>query len=294
MSFDVIKAFRAFCENLTMSRSELESISNRYHNITKIINKCYWNSLSEVAHSLYVGSYGRGTKINNSDIDLLVVLPSSVYHKYNNYIWNKQSSFLQDVKYSIKRTYSSTDIRADGQVISVNFYDNTHIEVLPVFENSDGNSFIYADTNNGGCWRVCDPRAEIQATSDLNKATKGNLKNLCKMARAWREEQKVNISGILIDILACRFLKNWKYKDSSFIYYDWMSRDFFEYLASVPEQSKFQAMGSGRYVASDYHFQYRAKLAYKKALSAIENQDIYPETANEYWRDIYGYRFPRL
>lgn len=86
MSFDVIKAFRTFCDNLAMSRYELESISNRYHNITKIINKCYWNSLSDVAHSLYVGSYGRGTKINNSDIDLLVVLPSSIYCKYNNYI----------------------------------------------------------------------------------------------------------------------------------------------------------------------------------------------------------------
>lgn len=294
MKFDIINAFRGFCNDLSMTKDSLESISKRYRNITKIINRCYWDSDSEVAHSLYVGSYGRGTKIDDSDIDLLVILPYAMYSKYDAYLYGKQSSFLQDVKNSIKKTYSTTDIRADGQIISVKFSDGTHIEVLPAFNNSDGNSFTYADTNNGGGWKVCNPRAEIKAISDMDAITRGNLKRLCKMTRVWRDYHSVNISGIIIDILAYRFLNTWKYKESSFIYYDWMARDFFEYMSNIPEQSKYQVMGSGRYVYSNYHFQYKAKLAYDKALAAIDMQDNYSVTANDYWREIYGARFPRV
>ena len=38
-------------------------ISQRYRRITKAVNLEFWNIESETAHSLYVGSYGRGTAI---------------------------------------------------------------------------------------------------------------------------------------------------------------------------------------------------------------------------------------
>ena len=38
-----------------------ELISKRYKRITKAVNSEFWSSNSETAHSLYVGSYGRGT-----------------------------------------------------------------------------------------------------------------------------------------------------------------------------------------------------------------------------------------
>lgn len=43
-------------------------ISSRYKRITKSINQTFWGSNSETAHSYYVGSYGRGTAINTSDL----------------------------------------------------------------------------------------------------------------------------------------------------------------------------------------------------------------------------------
>ena len=36
----------------------------RYKEITKAVNRTFWNSESETDHSRYVGSYGRGTAIN--------------------------------------------------------------------------------------------------------------------------------------------------------------------------------------------------------------------------------------
>lgn len=47
-------------------------ISNRYKTVTKAINREFWNSLSNTQNSIYVGSYGRRTAINTSDLDILV------------------------------------------------------------------------------------------------------------------------------------------------------------------------------------------------------------------------------
>ncbi|MEG1313161.1 MAG: nucleotidyltransferase, partial [Bacilli bacterium] len=46
------------------------TISSRYHKITQAINREFWNSSSETNNSLYVGSYGRNTAINTSDLDI--------------------------------------------------------------------------------------------------------------------------------------------------------------------------------------------------------------------------------
>ena len=82
MAFNVGTAFEKFCNSLRFSDSKLETISSRYHSITKRINLDYWNSSSDTAHSLYVGSYGRDTEIFTSDIDMLVQLPYETYAKF--------------------------------------------------------------------------------------------------------------------------------------------------------------------------------------------------------------------
>jgi len=61
MAFNVGTAFDKFCSNLKFTDAKLSTISTRYHSITKRINLDYWNSSSDTAHSLYVGSFGRDT-----------------------------------------------------------------------------------------------------------------------------------------------------------------------------------------------------------------------------------------
>lgn len=46
-----------------ISKDMRTTISYRYHKITKAINLEFWGSSSDTLHSLYVGSYGRGTAI---------------------------------------------------------------------------------------------------------------------------------------------------------------------------------------------------------------------------------------
>ncbi|SEQ44836.1 hypothetical protein SAMN05216362_11419 [Piscibacillus halophilus] len=75
------------------------------------------------------------------------------------------------------------------------------------------------------------------------------------------------MSGILIDTLVYIFLKNWEYKDKSFVYYDWLSRDFFKYLKEIDSNKLYWlAPGSNRYVWKSGNFQYKANQAYNTSL----------------------------
>ena len=62
--------------------------------------------------------------------------------------------------------------------------------------------------------------------SNSNDNCNNNLKNLCRMCRAWKEKNNVDIKGITIDVLAYNFLSNYEYKDKSYLYYDYINSFF--------------------------------------------------------------------
>lgn len=80
-----------------ISQEQRSRISLRYHTVTRAINCEFWDSVSDTAHSLYVGSYGRNTAVESSDIDILVELPNDQFDRFNNLSGNSQSRLLQAV-----------------------------------------------------------------------------------------------------------------------------------------------------------------------------------------------------
>lgn len=285
--------FSTFCSNLLMKDTTLSTISARYHQITKRINIDYYGSYSETNHSLYVGSFGRDTEIHSSDIDMLVQLPYETYKRFNSYSSNGQSALLQEVKGVLEKTYSVTNMKGDGQIISIPFSDGINFEVLPAFLNDDGRSFTFPNSNNGGSWKTTDPKAEIEAVKVMNTSCNRNLKRLSRMARAWRDKNAVPINGILIDVLAYNFISNWDNRDKSYLYYDWMSRDYFKYLSERDKtQTMWKVMGSSRYISRTGSFESKALSAYNLACEAIQKEKDYPSTAKSKWREIYGTKFP--
>lgn len=284
--------FSNFCSKLRMSDATVSNVRLRYHNITKRLNKDFRGIENDTMYSLYVGSYGRGTAIHVSDIDMLYILPWSYYTKYNSYISNGQSALLQAVRDSVKQTYPVTDISGDGQVVKVWFSDDVVFEIVPCFEYSDG-SFCYPDTHDGGSWKITNPRPEISAINGLNYLTNNNLKRLCRMIRAWKDNCNVPMGGLLIDTFAYRFLSAWENKDKSFMYYDWMTRDFFKFLSEQDDnQSYWKAVGSGQYIYPRGNFKAKAKNAYNNALAALRYEDQKNDLMSDYyWKEIYGTRF---
>ena len=286
--------FSTFCTNIVVKNTD--TISSRYKALTRRLNTDFWNTTSDTAYSLYVGSYGRNTARNGfSDLDMIFQLPPAVYGKYNAYSGNGQSALLQAVKTSIEKTYSKTSIRADGQVILVPFDDGITFEVVPVFLNND-NSYTYPDANNGGSWRNTNPRPEIEAIRNQNNICNGNLVPLCRMMRSWKRKWDVPIGGLLIDTLAYQFIGGWGYKDKSFFYYDYMCRDFFLFMSEQnKEQEYWKAPGSDQHVHGKGLIQAKAKKCYNLALTAIEHETATPKrewSAKQTWREIFGTSFP--
>lgn len=286
--------FSTFCANIQVQDGG--TISTRYKNITRRLNSDYWTTTSDTAHSLYVGSYGRNTAIQGiSDLDMIFQLPYSVYEQYNNYSGNGQSALLNAVKTSIEKTYSTTSIRADGQVILVPFNDGITFEVVPAFINKD-DSFTYPDSNNGGRWRTTNPKPEIEAIRARNAVCNGNLILLCRMMRSWKNKWNVPIGGLLIDTLVYQFIESYTYRDKSYLYYDFFCRDFFRWMAEQDENQEYwKAPGSGQYVYGKGLFQYKANRCYNISLEAIAHETASPKqewSAKQKWRDIFGNSFP--
>lgn len=189
-------------------------ISKRYHSVTSAINKNFWEINSNTQNSFYVGSYGRGTAINTSDVDILVELPESEYLRYDIVKGNGQSRLLQAVRQAILNTYPKSDIRADGQVIKIAFSDGVYFEILPAFRNINGDgTYKYPDTNMGGNWRSTNPKAEQEAMKNKNISSRGLLYDTCKHLRYVRDNffSSYHLSGIVIDSFVYHAIGNWQW-----------------------------------------------------------------------------------
>lgn len=291
----VAEVFERFSNSIRMSDDTVKRISEIRNKIDLALNRVIYKSPYNYSRSFYTGSYGRGTEIYTSDIDLVVVLPNSLYEQYTGYFYNGQSSLLQKVRETIATEFSSYsyDISGDGQVVVLKEkYGNIRFEIVPSFDLNGSGELTYPDSNDGGRWRKMNPKAEIDAFDKMNQETNKNLKRLCRMLRVWNSSNNIGMKGILIDTMAYHFLKDYQYKDKSYLYYDYMSRDFFKYFYDSYSRSYWYAPGSNWQVRKDESFRNKAYSAYNNCLGAIS----YEKTQSDYqyyneWRKVYGERF---
>ena len=200
----------------TISSEQRSDISYRYKRITRAINREFWDSESVTEHSFYVGSYGRGTAIDTSDIDILMELPRDMYNQYDAHKGNGQSRLLQTVKNAILETFPHSDVRGDGQVVVVNFTDGIKFEILPAFKNLDywgrwTGKYDYPDSNMGGNWLSTNPKAEQEAMEQKNRESNGLLYDTCRHMRQIRDThfKSYHLPGIVIDSFAYHNIGNW-------------------------------------------------------------------------------------
>ncbi len=285
---DISEVFKQFIENLKVQNQD--DISYKYRRITKALNVAFRETESELANSLQVGSYGRYTAIDGiSDLDMIYEMPLNDFTRYNERVNNGQSELLQDIRRAILKTYPNTDIRGDGQVVVVKFTGYI-IEVCPGFIQSD-RSYKYPNSSTKE-WKITKPRQEIEEMNNFNITTDGDLKNLARMVRAWKNKSGVKIGGLLIDTFCYNFLKeNSKYQNIKFEQYHVLVRDFFEYLKNLnKDQKHWLAPGSNQKVYKKANFTLPAKRAYEKIVEAVEKNDN--KTVYGLWRNVFGIHFP--
>jgi hypothetical protein len=281
----IAEDFKSLLDNIKIDNAA--TISLRYGEVTAALNKQFRNTDSKTANSLQVGSYGRSTAIKGvSDLDMIYIMPAG---KWDDYKDAGQNALLHDAKDAIRARYPTTIVKVDRLVVRV-LYADFHIEVMPAFKQDDG-SYKYHDTANEGSWKITKPQAELDEIRESDARKNGNLRSLCKIARAWNIKHGVAMGGLLIDTLAYNFLESTQEYDSkSYFYYDYMCRDFFKFLADQPKQSEYAALGSRQRVRVKKRFERKAKKAHELCEKAIAASGQANE--RQKWRDVFGNGYP--
>lgn len=281
------QTFNNFLGNIKVNN--FESISNRYKEITKKLNKTFRDTESDTDNCLQVGSYGRYTGINGiSDLDMLYIMPASKWNDYK----DSPGKLLRKVRDALVERYPKTDIKVDRLVVDVCF-GNFTFEVQPVFEVKDGDdiNYKYPDTKTDS-YKITKPRQEQDEMTSFKQEYGETHRHLCKMVRSWKNTMGVGMGGLLVDTLTHRFLSTHsEYNNAGSSKYDELCRDFFEYLKDEPKKGHYQALGSGQDVKVKQVFQSKAKKAYNKAVDAIDEED--DKKKHDLWREIFGRQFPK-
>lgn len=282
--------FETFLSNITLTAAQKTDGATKRGSVCKVLNLKYYNSASETANSLYVGSWGKGTRTRPPrDVDVLFKIPESVYRRFEGRSGNKQSQLLQEIKTALLVSFPKTDIRGDGPVVKVPF-GTYAVELLPAVELTSGQYWI-PYTSNNGFYKKVDPHAEATAISDSNTATNNNTRDLVRMLKAWQSHCNVPLKSFYLELLSINFLKQWSHAGKSKVYYDWMVRDFFAYLI---KQSGTYLYAPGTYesMAIGSAWKSRAETAYSNANEATNDEEKYPSLAGTEWQRIFGQDIP--
>lgn len=267
--------FQAFFDSIKMD--SLEEYQDIIDSISQKLCSVYYESDNTLDRGLVVGSVGRGTAVSGaSDLDMLFLLPSSMYYKFDSYNSNGQSALLQDVRRTLKEKYPKTDIKGDGQAVVVKFTNRKFtIDLVPAFPCNDG-SFRYPDSNDGGTWRKTDPIPEQKSCRSLIRSTGGEARNLCNVLRVWKNNVGFHFKGLLIDTLVGKYFENTAELFNN--PYDRLT-DLFDFLSREDRNKAYwHAIGSNQLIYNDDQGEFVSKADSAVALL----RDAKDDTAREY------------
>jgi hypothetical protein len=284
--------FERFLSNIQLTEAQLEDAQSKHERVRDVLKKHYYSSGWTGPTSILIGSYGKGTACRPpTDVDILFIMPSNLFEKYNRPYTNNQSQLLQDVKDVLKVTYPSTTMRADGQVVVVSFSGSFTVEVIPVFRSNNPDTYYTPDTHNGGSWKTTNPAAEKNNITTCNAISAGKATHMIKMSKVWRHVCNVPIKSLAVELVCVEFVKQWEYRDKSTTYYDWMVRDFFPFILAR-KGGVLAIPGINEYCYIGDAWESRANTALDNAKSACGYEALEGDSnntnANNYWKKTFG------
>ena len=210
-----------------------------------------------------------------------------MYRRFDSYEGNGQSALLQQIKKELLKRYPNTKIKGDGQVVVIDFSDGGKIELVPAFEQSDGN-FKYPDSRNGGSWKTTKPKSEIEECKSLNSNFNNHFSNLTRLIRRWKNHMGFSFKGLLIDTLICDFIDDKGISEIYYSDYNILLRDIFEYFSNQDKNREYwYALGSNQKIYNNDGAKFINKA--KQALKKIE--DASEEKLTEVYRQLFGRKF---
>jgi hypothetical protein len=287
----VIPHFNQFLKELELTSEERADADSK----TERVARCLWDKyyVGEFSPTCYVkvGSFGKGTATRPpSDLDMLFLLPAHEYQRIQSLAGNKQSQLLQQVKRTLLVTFPRTDLRADGQVVAAPFLTYS-VEIAPAFKLKDG-AYWTAHSPDDGSWRRSNPAAELAELQYADSVSAGKATDLVKMLKAWKRDCSVDIKSISLEVFVCAFVTQWQYRLQTVFYYDWMVRDFFEFMLRYSDRGWTKVPGTEEIIQLGDAWVSKAQSAYDRAVKACEyeRRDLGNSAALE-WQKIFGDQF---
>jgi hypothetical protein len=285
--------FQVFLDRLSLTPTQRIDGYVKLKGVVSCLNKHYYGISSPFANNLWVGSWAKSTEIRPPrDIDFLFILPECMYFRYQLVSDNRQSRLLQEVKGILEDRYSGTEIRGDGQVVTVPFQSYS-VEVVPAFDLRNGQFFI-CDTHFGGRYKATDPIAEIHSIDQSDSSSRGSTRDLIRMMKRWQEYCDVPLKSFCIELLCTEFLDKWEHAGKGYVWYDWLVRDFLDHLITRRFCLLF-APGTGDLIFFGETWRSKAVTAYRRAVKACTyDYSGLSRSAAQEWQGIFGPDFPAV
>lgn len=282
--------FEKFADELLLSKDQFEDAITKQRGVRQSLERAYYERCTSNPPGLIVGSWGRGTQVKpSSDVDVIFELPVAEKTRFDRYSGNGQSALLQEVKSVLQQTYPGTDMRGDGQVVQVKF-NSIMVEVLPAFRSDESHTYVFPDTNDGGSWKSCHPEFEQALFEVRDSESNRNFRRVVRMIKCWKKECNVTFKSFLLEHVIYDFFEKCVWRSYSYLYYDWIIRDFFEFLIKACG-SRIWIPNDGNYIGLGAEWLNDAKQAYADALEAcdLEYRDL-QVSAGLSWQKIFGTR----
>jgi hypothetical protein len=288
----VAKRFNQFLENIKLTSAQVSDGETKHKNVRGCLNTSYYSSTSDTANSRLIGSWGKSLRIRPPrDVDVLFQIPYETYQRFEKRTGNKQSQLLQEVRDALKFRFPNTDVKGDGPAVVVPF-QSFKVELVPAVKLTNGQYWICI-TKDGGSYKTFDPDAEIEHVRASDQHSNGNTRALIRMLKVWQAYCSVPLKSFHIELLAVNFLAQWANFDKSTLYYDWMVRDFFDYV-KTKDWTYLYVPGTNESMLLDGSWKSKAESAHARAVKACElENEGYNYLAGDEWQKIFGTDIPQ-
>lgn len=294
--------FTHFLAHLEPPRPERNAVARAAADVTKLLNQRFASGSRRTqapqAYARIIGSHAKETAVcGDTSVDLLLVLHESyrcadtISALNPSRTWSRAVLELARV---LTARYKAVESTAQGWLtVKPRLADGaaSTVCVRPAFACGE-NGYLICDTRRTTTghtpWRYINPDAELLMIAAADHLSSGKARHLIRMAKAWRRTSRAPISGFALELLACEFLSVWIYRRRSQLYYDWMIRDFFFWLAAQ-EARDIPLPGSHETLSTGMGWSHLAANAFEHAKHAADlERDNRSADALVQWRSLFG------
>jgi len=332
MAITVIEAFNIFQENVVNLDPEISKTARRSRDwlLTQISKFPTNNSNFPFLYpeiDIAFGSFSRKTKTRPlDDIDLMIgINADSCYYsesswddidicfteyytgRLKKYADTRNSSCLSSTRITNAfrdelgniEQYSSADIKRDGEAATLKLVSYSwNFDIVPCFLTQPdylGKTY-YLIPNRAGGWKKTDPRIDRDKVSTINQSHSGNILNVIRALKYWKQEKNIKIGSYLLETMVLYYYEN-SYRTCG-SYVDIELEQIFPYLANNIMNNVIDPKNIQLDINDiDYADRFLLKEKFNK-FSQLTNEarqferDKNIEKSINKWKEIFGDNFP--